>query len=131
MVKLSILCLFIHIFALRSFRLMAYGMMGIITLFEVSNILFTLLQCRPIAYQWDPEIKGACYDQRAGWLGTGIVNIITDIMVLSLPIPTVWKLKLPRATKAGLIMVFGVGFLYVSLSPIFLSITYVNCAFLK
>jgi len=114
MVKLSILCLFVQIFAVRSFRTLAYFTMVIATLFALSNLLFTLLQCRPLAYQWDRSIQGECYNQRAGWLGTGIVNIITDIMVLSLPIRPVWDLRLPRRSKAVLTIVFCIGFLWVT-----------------
>lgn len=41
----------------------------------------------------------------------GIGNMILDIAVLALPLPTIWKLKLPTAQKLGLAIIFSLGIL--------------------
>ena len=84
--------------------------MAVVGLFCVGTILSTVLQCRPIEAIWDQGVPAVCENQDAGILGTGIGNFLTDIIVLTLPIPSVWRLKLPRMTKAALMSLFGVGF---------------------
>ncbi|MCJ1393209.1 hypothetical protein MMC18_006081 [Xylographa bjoerkii] len=115
-IKLSILCLFVRLFPIRRVRIEAYILIGIVTTFCLAALLAFLLQCRPIQANWDPTIEAVCGNQAASWLGTGITNILTDVMVLALPIPSVWNLKLPRVTKIGLIGIFGVGFLVCIIS---------------
>lgn len=48
----------------------------------------------------------------ADWLVTDIL-IFSNVIMLALPIRSVWHLKLPRMTRIGLIGIFGVGFLCV------------------
>lgn len=47
-------------------------------------------------------------------LGATITNIITDLIVLALPIPTLWKLHLPRRERIILVTLMSLGLMYVS-----------------
>ena len=62
---------------------------------------------------WDPSIPGVCGNQHAGLLATGIGNIATDLLILSLPVPRVWNMQVSRGSKAALTGIFGIGLLYV------------------
>ncbi|MCJ1381296.1 hypothetical protein MMC17_004406 [Xylographa soralifera] len=134
-VKLSLLYLFLRIFPTRQVRIHAYILIGIVIMFCFATILASLLQCRPIQANWDSSIKAVCGNQAASWLGTGITNILTDVLVLALPIRSVWNLKLPRVTKIGLIGVFGVGFLVCIISILrivsIFSISFVDLTYTK
>ena len=57
-----------------------------------------------------------CGNQKAGWLGTGLANVVTDIAVLSLPMRSVYHLQLPPRTRAAVAGVFGIGFITVVVS---------------
>ena len=46
-----------------------------------------ITEVTPIPASWTPNL-GDCRNQRAGWLGTGIANLITDIVIFSVPV--VW-----------------------------------------
>ena len=35
--------------------------------------------------------------------------MLTDVIILALPIPTLWNLQLPRVSKVALISALGVG----------------------
>ncbi|KAL9121350.1 MAG: hypothetical protein Q9187_002089 [Circinaria calcarea] len=87
----------------------AYGLMVVTTLFCIGALLFSFLKCRPL-------VGSVCGSQHAGWLSTGIINVVTDVAILSLPIPSVWHLQLPRVTRIALTMVFGIGFLVCIIS---------------
>lgn len=74
-------------------------------------MLSTVLQCRPLEALWIQGVPAVCENQDAGILGTGICNFLTGLIVLALPIPSVWRLKLPRTTRLTLMSLFGVRFM--------------------
>jgi hypothetical protein len=47
--------------------------------------------------------KGAIY------IATAVIGIVTDVMLISIPIPTIWGLQMPTKQKIGLTLMFGVG----------------------
>lgn len=85
--------------------------MAVIVLWAISVILETFLLCRPLAFNWDPTIKGSCGDRNTVYVTAGALNIVTDFMVIALPLPHVWKLQLPFARKVGLVVMFSIGIL--------------------
>ena len=113
-IKISILLFYMRIFAVRSFRIAAHITMVLVIAWALSVILCGFLLCTPFAFNWDQTIPGgSCGKQVLSYILTGALNIITDVMVLSLPIPMVWKLQTPRANKIALTVIFGLGFLYI------------------
>ncbi|MCJ1312337.1 hypothetical protein MMC25_006011 [Agyrium rufum] len=118
--KMSLLFLYLRIFTTRTFRIAANSLMALISITVVATILFFFLDCRPL-------VSLSCTSQYEGWLGTGTVNILTDVMILSLPIPSVWNLHLPRSTKLALTVLFGMGFLVCIISILrIISISTIN-----
>ena len=84
--------------------------MGITGAFFVATVFATLLQCMPIQGMWDWNITTVCDNQLAALGGTGATNAFIDVIILVLPIPLVWNLKLRRLTRAVLVGIFGMGF---------------------
>jgi hypothetical protein len=97
------------------------GVMGLICCWSVVMILLICLQCLPLAHVWDDTIPAKCFDLDPGVLLqiVSIGNIVTDVIILLLPIPVVWRLKLTRDQKVGLTMVFCLGFMQVLLPFLF------------
>lgn len=108
-VKFSLLFFYIQIFSIRSFRVSAYVVMGVVSCWALSVVLETFLLCRPFKYNWDPTLNHTCGNRIASYIASGGLNLVTDIMVLSLPVPMVWALRIPRRNKIILFGVFGVG----------------------
>ncbi|KAL8927853.1 MAG: hypothetical protein Q9172_001153 [Xanthocarpia lactea] len=68
----------------------------------VIGILGFALQCRPVAYNWDLTIPGGrCMNREAFTKFTNVGNIVTDILILAMPISIVWSLHLPKNKKIG------------------------------
>ncbi|KAK4169440.1 hypothetical protein QBC43DRAFT_62189 [Cladorrhinum sp. PSN259] len=77
------------------------------------------LQCTPIAFNWDFSIRGGkCVDRRVLYTSTAVFNIVMDLLILGTPVGVFWKLKIPRRTKIGLLMVFMLGFLVTITSTV-------------
>lgn len=112
-VKLSLLFLYWRIFEHSRFLRLVYGMIGLIMVWAIIMTFLSIFNCKPISAFW--TTKGTCFDFRQFAIGYAIVNIITDFAVWLMPIPSVWKIQLPRAQKIALSLIFALGLLYVSL----------------
>ncbi|KAL4806820.1 hypothetical protein BDV18DRAFT_159989 [Aspergillus unguis] len=115
LVKTSIMLFYLSIFGTkRSFRISTTITMVIVWLWAISVILETMLLCRPLAYNWDTTIPGGkCGNRNATYVVAGTLNLVTDLMVMLLPVPHIWTLKLNLAKKIALTSVFCMG-LFVS-----------------
>ena len=81
-------------------------------LFYFVVAVFEIFICTPREKIWNPLMTtGHCFDEKAIFQATGIFNVLSDFAILFLPIPSVWRLKVPLKKKIGIISVFSAGFL--------------------
>lgn len=99
----------------RSFRISVFVTIAIVWAWSVSVILETFLLCRPLAYNWDTTIPGICGNRNATYVVAGTLNLVTDLLVMALPVPHIWKLQLSLAKKVAVSSIFCLGLLYVFL----------------
>ncbi|KAH8599464.1 hypothetical protein B0O99DRAFT_724715 [Bisporella sp. PMI_857] len=65
---------------------------------------------------WDRTITyGSCIEVRKIWLFVAVMNVMTDIFILFLPIFTLWHVRMPRRQKIGVIAILMVGILTVEI----------------
>ena len=95
----------------RAFRRSVWIVSTIILLWAMHIILETFLICRPLSMNWDPTPNGTCGDRNAMFVVAGASNMVTDIMVMLLPIPTIWKLHMATSRKLGIMVMFSLGIL--------------------
>jgi len=79
-----------------------------------TGIFFSLIfACSPIAASWSPllEPTSICINRGAIYIATAVIGVVTDALLIIIPIPTVWGLHMPRKQKIGLTSIFGVGFM--------------------
>ena len=108
--KMSILFLYLRIFTSRGARMTCHALLWIICATWFSFTIAFNLQCIPLAYQWDKSIPGGhCFHVDAYFKATSAPNIVTDVVILVVPIPTVVNLQTTLARKMGLLLVFVVG----------------------
>ena len=110
--KISILLLYRRIFATRSFRIVALIMSAIVLAWCISSVLVTSFQCQPIAAVWNFNLPATCLDPVVFSLAIALTGVLTDVIVLFLPLHMIWKLHLPTRQKIVLSGVFLLGGLY-------------------
>ncbi|KAL8661299.1 MAG: hypothetical protein Q9202_005724 [Teloschistes flavicans] len=64
----------------------------------VGSITYYLTACVPVRASWTPGI-GHCKKPQAGWLGTGIANLVTDVIIFSVPVVWVADLQMSLHNK--------------------------------
>lgn len=115
--KLSFLMMYYRIFHFPYFKRWAYIIGGFVIAWVICVIFLFIFICVPVQKLWYPEIPGHCINQVGTWIANAVSTIVTDVAILILPIPQVWKLKLHRSEKLALTVAFGLGFLYVPCLP--------------
>ncbi|RDW75402.1 hypothetical protein BP6252_06544 [Coleophoma cylindrospora] len=107
--KCSLLIMYCRIFPVYSIKLGAY-MLGFLAIsWATSIIMVSIFQCTPIAKAWNSHLVGHCINLRASFIGNAVPNILTDVAILMLPMPQVWKLHTGVLQKAQLSCIFLLG----------------------
>jgi hypothetical protein len=108
--KLSILYLYLEVFsASRRTQLFTYLLIGVVAATWISETLTSLLQCIPVAAVWNTSIHGHCVDRIKMFQYYSIPNIITDVAMMVLPLPTIWSLNMTRRIKIAVTFTFLLG----------------------
>ncbi|KAK5659732.1 hypothetical protein OQA88_943 [Cercophora sp. LCS_1] len=109
--KCSILTLYIRIFGanIRWIFHLCTLLIAIIASYCVATVLATIFQCTPLPFAFDKTIIGHCIDNAQFWFANASFNIATDVIILLIPIPPVYRLLIPRVHKIALILVFMLG----------------------
>ena len=108
--KLSILALYMKIFSIKSFVLLAQGCAVFVVLWSMVLFIGAFTLCTPVEFNWDKfTTQGTCGDVKMLWAVTGGLNIFSDLVVMLLPMPYIYSLSLQLYKKIGLMVTFGIG----------------------
>ena len=79
------------------------------------GIFFSLIfACNPVARSWDITIQtGSCVNRPALYIATAVLGIVTDVVLLVVPLPLVVSLQVSLQQKVGLVLMFAIGSMYV------------------
>lgn len=107
--KCAILSLYIRVFTTRNraFTIEAYLIGFVVVATGIVNTFVTIFQCSPVAYEWDKSThSGKCIEEVAFARYIAISNVITGAIMLIIPMPLVWRLKLNVSGKIALTATF-------------------------
>lgn len=107
--KLSILVLYRRIFTDKPTRIATWVLIILVLANWVAVSIAAFLQCIPVAAMWDPSIKGKCINLELLYRMTNLPILFTDLPMLILPFPSLWKLQASNARKWGLSFIFLCG----------------------
>jgi hypothetical protein len=91
-------------------------------MFGIAETLVALFNCRPIPRFWDRSIPGSCMNTEQYIYGTISVTIITDALVSIVPVFILFRLQMPRKTKALVISFLSLGLIVTAIASYRLSI---------
>ena len=67
--------------------------------------------CTPPKKLWKPEIEGRCIDLQYPFVVTSVLNLVSDLPILVVPLIAVAKLQAPLKNKVIAYFTFSVGIL--------------------
>lgn len=121
--KTSILFFYLRIFPGVRFRQVTWCLITISIMAAITFVLVDAFQCSPANHywrQWNGE-PGRCFSPSGPAWSISIIGIIIDFCMLGLPLYQIRELHLPWRKRVTGCLMFGVGFLWVSLSPFIFS----------
>ena len=62
---------------------------------------------------WEPDLDAKCINLNASLTALSVIDILTDVLILCLPLNIVWKLQMSTKNKWQVTCMFLVGSLYV------------------
>lgn len=81
----------------------------LIILWNVADIFAAFLICRPLARNWDLSIPGTCGSQPHFYFSMGIINLVTDTVIIMLPMPYLYRLGMDLRKKSIAMALLSVG----------------------
>ncbi|KAI1923664.1 hypothetical protein LOY89_000469 [Ophidiomyces ophidiicola] len=112
-VKLSILASYLRISkTAKSLRYATWVMIGVITAWGVAFAFSLFFACVPLRHYWDHFSDHHCSNEAGRIMTTSISNLVSDVLVLALPIPTFCKMHLPIREKVILIILMNLILMY-------------------
>ncbi|KAH9889602.1 hypothetical protein F4778DRAFT_383664 [Xylariomycetidae sp. FL2044] len=119
LIKMTFLFQYYRVVAqVKKLRIVYLVAMVLIGCWSISQIVLINVLCVPIERFWDRSVEGRCVDGKVVTEVNNIGNIITDFIVLVLPLPVLLRLNLRPAQKWALVGVFSLGFFTCILSII-------------
>jgi hypothetical protein len=112
LVKVTLLLLIARVFAVE--ERVAKGIHIFIFVLLCTYIPVQTLKtwiCYPIRAYWDPVGVGVfgCINQRVLFITDLTIAVITDLVIVILPIPVTWNMRLPLRKKVKIIFMLGAG----------------------
>ena len=110
--KLSVLFMYATVFVQESLLRWARYIGAFVAAWNVANIITALVICQPIARNWNFNLPGKCGSQPQFYTSMGVINILTDVAILALPLPYLFSLQMPwkRKLVATGMLTIGVGY---------------------
>ncbi|KAH6633404.1 hypothetical protein C7974DRAFT_392717 [Boeremia exigua] len=106
--KSSLLLQYHRVFPTRKFRLMCWCVFAVVIAYTVWTVFGSIFACVPVRAFWTKE-DAYCLDQFAMWFTNAAINIVTDFVIILLPMPVIRRLQLGKRQKSALIGIFAVG----------------------
>lgn len=109
--KLSLLLMYYRIFHFPYFKKMAWAVGAFVWAWVICITFLFIFICVPVQKLWYPHLPGHCINQVGTWIANAASTIFTDLVILFMPMPQIWKLQLRKTEKVGLTLAFSLGFL--------------------
>ncbi|KAF4812302.1 hypothetical protein CGCSCA5_v009306 [Colletotrichum siamense] len=96
-IKMTFLLQYYRLLEVSRLRYVLIGCIVVIFLWGLSQTFVAFLQCIPLEAVWDHKIESKCIKNiEIIWYFNGTFNIVTDFIIITLPIPKIWQLQMPR-----------------------------------
>ncbi|KAI1379851.1 hypothetical protein F4677DRAFT_297159 [Hypoxylon crocopeplum] len=103
--------LYRRLFPQRPVYIVLYITTGIMVSTAIASLIADLAACDPFSANWaSPDIQAThCINKEALFVWSTFPNIVTDVIMLLLPLPIIWRLHTPTQLKVALTCTFLLG----------------------
>ncbi|KAB8259684.1 hypothetical protein BDV32DRAFT_123937 [Aspergillus pseudonomiae] len=106
--KISILFLYHRFFPMKWLLLIAYVVGAIVVAYNLAVIFVAAFQCIPLSALWTGQSE-KCINTAPPFTALAIVNVVTDIAILAIPVTPVLGLHMNTSRKVQVLTIFLLG----------------------
>lgn len=88
-----------RIFPGKKFQRILIAIGVFITAYSITQAVCAVFECTPVRRAWSPEVEGTCINVDDVFLVCSALNIATDFLILYLPMPKLWRLKISNVQE--------------------------------
>ena len=109
--KFSALAFYSEIFWISSvFQKSLRVALGLTLMLLAISISISIGECTPIQRFWDRQLPGRCFNEMAVMYASTAFDAVTDLMILLLPMPMLWHLRMTLNRKFLVMGAFVCGY---------------------
>ncbi|KAL4914854.1 hypothetical protein BDW62DRAFT_219802 [Aspergillus aurantiobrunneus] len=117
LVKVALLSILIRIFApYKSKIIFIYVFLAAIAIYYTIAEIVKIRMCDPVPAYWTLDPTASCLDQRAALIADSVISMVSDLLILLLPLPLTWSLQMSRNRKLRVIGMLSAGGLATAFS---------------
>lgn len=105
------LCFFLRVFPTTFMQLSSKLALGFVAMWVIAFLCACIFLCNPISAQWDGD--GHCGAYMPMILSLIATNAVGDLIIMALPMHSIWSLQTRKADKIGITSCFALGLAYV------------------
>lgn len=112
--KISLLLFYHRIFSITVMKRIAETGIIICISWTLAFTFITIFQCHPVQYYWEETTFQAaprCISPITLIEAQVVTDLVIDFLILVLPIPIIWNLKLPIKQRLSIVGIFLLGLL--------------------
>lgn len=121
-IKFSILAFYWRLFSVAA-RIPIFVVTAIVAAWLIALNFLVIFTCNPVRASWDITITTAkCLNLKSIYIGGSVPNVITDVILIGMPVPYVWRLHAPLTQRLVIGGMFMLGIFIAIVSMVRLSI---------
>lgn len=110
LIKASMLAFFLRVFVTTFVHNAAKSMLVFVAFWMVCYLCANIFICHPISAQWTG--MGTCGYYVPMIQSLMVTNIVSDLVIMSIPMYSIWSLQTRKAEKIGIMSCFALGLAY-------------------
>ncbi|KAF3935573.1 hypothetical protein ABW19_dt0203386 [Dactylella cylindrospora] len=112
-IKLSILAFYKGISPQKGYQIAIWATVALVGAYTIAIVFVYMFECPKPSMSWSVTFPTGCMNLSVLYYTSASINILTDILILVLPIPVLMTLQIQKRKKIALVGIFFVGFIAV------------------
>ncbi|KAK6530326.1 hypothetical protein TWF694_003683 [Orbilia ellipsospora] len=108
-IKMSILAFYKGISPQKGYQIAIWATIGLVAAYTIAIEFVYMFECPKPSMSWSVTFPTGCMNLSVLYYTSASVNILTDIIILLLPIPILFTLKIQSRKRIALIGIFFIG----------------------
>lgn len=108
-IKIALFAQYYRLISQTEYRIPSLVLASLVAAWCLGMVFIVVFGCYPVQAAWDLTITDRDCTTASRGIIIGIGNVVTDFILIMLPVPIVWTLKMKTSQKLAVLGIFGIG----------------------